>query len=95
MRSRTIRKSALAVALSLCMTTLAVQAATNDGSVVGRLVPADGGSVAGLEITARNVGTGLTRTVRADADGSYRFPFLPVGEYVLEVRRGEGRLETI
>ena len=90
MRSRTIKKSTLSLALSLCLGSLAVQAATNDGSVVGRVVASDGSSAAGVEITARNPATGFSRTVRADADGSYRFPFLPVGEYVLEVRREGG-----
>lgn len=90
MRKRIIRKTTLAVALSLCITSLAVQAANNDGSVVGRVVANDGGAVGGLEITARNPATSFERTVRADADGSYRFPFLPVGEYVIEVRRDGG-----
>src|SRR5690606_30614650 len=31
--------------------------------------------------------TGFTRTVKADADGNYRFPFLPVGKYIVEATR--------
>jgi hypothetical protein len=39
----------------------------------------------GAEVTARNVDTGLTRTVITGEDGAYRLEFLPVGAYVLEV----------
>ena len=35
----------------------------------------------------RNPQTGFTRTVKADAEGYYRFPFLPVGTYVVEATR--------
>ena len=39
----------------------------------------------GAQVTARNVDTGLTRTVTSGEDGSYRLEFLPVGKYALEV----------
>ena len=89
--NRRIRRSTLSVAMGLALGSLCVPAlaATNDGSVVGRLVAGSGQSVAGAVVTARNVDTGLTRSVTAAADGSYRFPFLPIGEYVVEVR-GDG-----
>jgi outer membrane receptor for ferrienterochelin and colicin len=38
-----------------------------------------------LKSPARNVDTGLTRTVTSGDDGSYRIEFLPVGNYALEV----------
>lgn len=101
MKGRTFRKTALSVAMGLSLGTLAIpmaQAATNDGSVVGRVVTGDDRPVAGAQITARNVDTGLTRTVTAGDDGSYRFPFLPIGEYVLEVRRdgvAQNRIEDV
>ena len=43
--------------------------------------------MSGAEITARNPATGFSRTVKADADGSYRFPFLPVGTYTIEASK--------
>lgn len=102
MHSKTLRKTALSVAMGLCLGSMAamqpLHAANNDGSVVGRLVASEGQSLAGAEVSARNVETGLVRTVKANADGSYRFPFLPVGEYVLEVRRdggNAGRVEDV
>jgi Carboxypeptidase regulatory-like domain/TonB dependent receptor/TonB-dependent Receptor Plug Domain len=84
------RKTLLSTALSVCLLSLApfpaVMAAGNDGSLVGQ-VEAAGENIAGAEIIVRNLETGLTRTVRADARGNYRFPFLPVGKYMLEVKK--------
>ena len=40
----------------------------------------------------RNPETGFTRTVKADADGYYRFPFLPVGNYTVEATRNGATL---
>jgi len=62
-------------------------AASGDGSLVGHLNAEDKSAVSGAEITARNPATGFSRTVKADADGSYRFPFLPVGSYTIEASR--------
>ena len=58
-----------------------VLAANNDGSLVGRCRGRFG------KITVRNPDTGFTRTVKADADGNYRFPFLPVGNYELQASK--------
>ncbi|HVJ63145.1 MAG TPA: TonB-dependent receptor, partial [Tahibacter sp.] len=86
---KTLRKSALCIAMGVCLSSLApfALAAANDGSLVGRLVAGGGEGVAGAQVTVRNVETGLTRSVRAGADGEYRFPFLPIGTYVLEATK--------
>ncbi|HEY5782740.1 MAG TPA: TonB-dependent receptor, partial [Lysobacter sp.] len=79
--SKGLRRTALCVALGVCLTSaLSLQgahAANTDGSLVGRTTP-------NAEVTVRNPATGFTRTVRADEQGNYRFPFLPVGHYNLE-----------
>src|SRR3546814_21055343 len=59
------------------LATLAPMALAQDGSVVGQ-------SQAGAQVTVTNPQTGFNRTVTADSDGSYRFPFLPVGTYQLQ-----------
>ena len=41
--------------------------------------------MAGAQVTARNVDTGLTRTAPSSDAGTYRLEFLPVGKYVVEV----------
>jgi hypothetical protein len=79
-----LRKSVLSVALGLCMASIApmqsAMAANTDGSVVGHTTP-------GAVVTVVAPDTGLTRTVTADAKGNYRFPFLPVGRYTLQVNK--------
>lgn len=78
--NRALRKTALCMALGVCLSMLAMppaSAANNDGSVVGR-------TASGATVTITNPATGFTRSVTADAEGNYRFPFLPVGEYQLQ-----------
>jgi hypothetical protein len=62
-------------------------AASGDGSLVGHINAEDKAAVSGAEITARNPATGFSRTVKAEADGSFRFPFLPVGTYTIEATK--------
>lgn len=96
MRKNALLGTALQVALGLAMAaTLPLQlaqAASGDGSLVGRLTTADNTPLADAEVTVRSPETGLSRTVKADADGYYRFPFLPVGRYVVEATRNGATL---
>lgn len=84
MSSQKWRKSGLCVAMGICLASMAswqpAFAANNDGSLAGRVA-------AGSEVTVHNADTGFTRTVRADAEGNYRFPFLPVGNYTLRASK--------
>lgn len=81
--TRNLRRSVLCMAMGLCLSSMATVAlaANNDGSVVGR-------AVAGTQITVVNPETGFSRTVTADADGNYRFAFLPVGQYTVQASNG-------
>ncbi|HEY5756238.1 MAG TPA: carboxypeptidase-like regulatory domain-containing protein, partial [Steroidobacter sp.] len=93
-------RSALRVALQMgvsaaALATMPLQishAASNDGSLVGKITASDQASLEGISITVRNPETGFTRTVKAEADGSYRFAFLPVGKYIVEGTRNGATL---
>lgn len=93
-------RSALRMALQMGVSAAAVatmplqisHAASNDGSLVGKITATDQKSLEGISITVRNPETGFTRTVKAEADGSYRFPFLPVGKYIVEGTRNGATL---
>lgn len=91
MKKNVLLSTALKVALGAAVAaTLPLQfshAASNDGSLVGTITAADKSALQNVEITVRNPETGFSRTVKADADGQYRFPFLPVGKYVVEGTR--------
>jgi outer membrane receptor protein involved in Fe transport len=50
-------------------------------TILGTAKDSSGGVLAGATVTATNVDTGLTRTVKTSEDGEYRLPELPVGRY--------------
>ncbi len=81
---RALRKNILSAALGGCLLSLmpvgATLAASNDGALIGR-------TASGTTVVATNLENGLERTVTADEKGNYRFPFLPVGTYRIEVRK--------
>lgn len=79
-KTNAFRRKTICLALGTCLSMLAAvsaNAANSDGSVVGR-------TGAGAVVTVTSPDTGFTRSVTADANGNYRFPFLPVGKYRLE-----------
>jgi outer membrane receptor for Fe3+-dicitrate len=82
----------MSVSLAAMLPLEVTQAASGDGSLIGRLTASDGGSLQDAQVTVRNPQTGFSRTVKADAEGSYRFPFLPVGKYTVEVSKGGATL---
>ena len=82
--TRTLRRTVLGTALGLALAAFGgpqAYAANNDGSVAGR-------TQAGATVVVTNPATGLTRTITADNDGNYRFPFLPVGQYTISASSG-------
>ena len=93
-RARTLA-TVLAAALTSFVPLHAARAASGDGSLVGHLTTQDKSKIGGAEITARNPLTGFSRTVKADADGSYRFPFLPVGTYTVDAVKDGASLATL
>lgn len=82
--TRNLRKTVLCMAMGLGLSSLAV------GPVLGQAVTGAvaGRADAGTQVTVTSVTTGLTRTVTANDDGSYRLAQLPVGDYRLQVSRG-------
>ncbi|MGO4774463.1 carboxypeptidase regulatory-like domain-containing protein, partial [Lysobacter sp. 2RAB21] len=82
MKGKTLRKSGLCMAMGICLASMVMPAlaANTDGSLAGRVA-------AGAEVTVRSADTGFTRTVKADANGNYRFPFLPIGTYQLQASK--------
>src|ERR1051325_3214073 len=62
-----------------------VAAQVTTATIVGNVTDSGGANVAGAQVTARNVETGLTRSALSGDDGAYRLEFLPVGKYSIEV----------
>jgi hypothetical protein len=87
---RISRRNKLCAAVAVCLSLMAapaVMAQDVTGSVVGR-------TASGATVTISNPATGFTRKVTAANDGSYRIPFLPVGEYQLTSSSGGSPVEV-
>lgn len=54
-------------------------------TITGTVTDPAGAPVPSATVTARNIDTGLTRTISTGEDGGYRLEFLPVGNYVVEI----------
>ncbi len=80
-KNNSLHRTSLWLALGMALSApiaMPAFAANTDGSLVGH-------SAAGATITVKNPATGFERTVTADSEGNYRFPYLPVGAYTVEV----------
>jgi hypothetical protein len=80
-----LRKIHFAVLAVMLAIPLAAVAQVTTATIVGTISDPRGSSVPGALVTARNVDTGLTRTVTSGDAGTYRLEFLPVGKYDIEV----------
>jgi hypothetical protein len=69
--------------LSLCL--LGAAFAGVGGSISGTIKDPSGAAIAQASVTLMNPSTGVRQSATADGRGTYTFPVLPVGSYVLEV----------
>src|SRR3954462_12604886 len=58
-------------------------AQTVSGTILGTVTDSSGSVVPNAKVTIVNEGTGLTRTVQADANGEFTAPSLPTGHYTV------------
>src|SRR6266571_4884244 len=56
-----------------------------DGSILGVVTDANGGSIAGATVTVTNLDTGLIKTEITHADGAFEISPLPEGNYSVSV----------
>jgi hypothetical protein len=54
------------------------------GSILGTVSDSSGSVIPGATVTARNTGTGAIQLATSDAQGRYRIPVLPVGDYEVQ-----------
>lgn len=88
--SRTPYLSILAIALTIAVFPLITSAQITTATLTGTISDPSGAQVPTVTVLARNVNTGLRRTVVTGGDGSYRIEFLPVGTYAIEVTATTG-----
>ena len=80
MSEKLLRKSA-AILLFVGFLCAPAHAQDPTGTLEGQIADPSTAAVSGAEVAARNVKTGLTRTVRSSREGTFHFSNLPVGEY--------------
>ena len=73
-------KSILVVLLCLWVPIILI-GQTSNASLGGSVSDPTGALVPGVEVTARNVGTGITNTTITNETGTYQFPNLQTGTY--------------
>lgn len=84
-------------ALLLCLALLpgSAWAQSETASVSGRITDQSGAIIPGVDVTIRNVDTGVSRTTKADASGVYIFPALEPGHYVMHISKVQFKSVTV
>lgn len=77
--------SLLLMVAGLFVTGAFAQSQALNGQIEGIVTDANGGSLSGATVIARNIETGAERTATTDDGGVYRFPLLPLGSYRVTV----------
>jgi outer membrane receptor protein involved in Fe transport len=80
------RVAGLAMALVGVYGLAAAQETINQGTIAGRVVDPQGGAVPGAVVTARQTDTNVAIDATTDTNGRFRFPYLRIGPYELDVR---------
>src|ERR1700716_3340604 len=71
--------------LVLCLLMAPLAHAQTTTTIFGTVADKTSGVLPGVDVTAVNAGTNLSRTAQTNAQGEYRMEFMPVGEYTLEI----------
>src|SRR5262245_26660804 len=71
--------------MAILLSGIVVSAQTVGASIHGAITDANGSAVRNAAVEVRNVGTGVTYNAVTDAEGRYRVPLLPSGDYEVRV----------
>src|SRR5579872_171467 len=73
------------VATSLLAVSTCILCAQTTTTLYGSVTDKSAAVVPGAKVTATNIGTNQSRTAETNSEGQYRFDFLPIGSYTVEV----------
>src|SRR5208337_844049 len=71
----------------LLASTMAAYAQIVGGTINGTVRDSSGASLSGATVTVRQIETGATRTLTTNDDGRFYAPSVPVGNYLVTVKR--------
>ncbi|HZM49886.1 MAG TPA: TonB-dependent receptor [Vicinamibacteria bacterium] len=83
---RPLSTTLLTLGVAVLSLSASAQESINYASLAGRVTDPQGASIAGAQVTARHTGTNVKASVVTEQDGRFRFPFLKVGAYDVDVR---------
>jgi hypothetical protein len=81
LEEKMMTKYAVGAALLLCVGVCALAFAQVNASVGGRVSDSSGALIPGVEVTAKNINTGIVNTRVTNETGAYEFPSLQPGTY--------------
>lgn len=84
-----------ALCLVICFLSVAGQAQSFRGRILGTVTDSNGAVVAGAKVTAKHVGTSAERSTVTDDEGNYTIAELPIGEYSVTVDQTGFRTSTV
>src|SRR5438270_5347727 len=73
-------------AVIACIAFASLASAQTTGTIVGQVIDPANASVAGAEVEAVNIDTGLSRQGATNSEGTYLIPSLPPGNYKVTVK---------
>jgi hypothetical protein len=73
------------IVASICLVMAPFLGAQTTTTLYGAVTDKTGAIVPGAEVSATNVDTNLTRGAKSNTEGQYRFEFMPIGNYRVEV----------
>src|SRR6185369_11611171 len=73
------------IALSISLLAVSPISAQTTTTLYGTITDRSGGVIPVAQVTATNVRTNQARSAQTNAGGQYRFEFLPIGEYSVEM----------
>jgi Carboxypeptidase regulatory-like domain len=91
----TLRRLVWGCALIVCACVPAAMAQNVTGSITGVVSDPTGALVAGAQVVAHNMDTGVDTPATTNADGIYRIDFLPAGHYQVTVQAAGFNKETL
>jgi hypothetical protein len=77
-----------ALILTVFIQAIAIAQQTDNGSLTGIVYDPNAAAVPGATVTAKNIGTGITRTVTSNEEGRWTITALPLGQYEVKVESG-------
>ncbi|HZD95141.1 MAG TPA: TonB-dependent receptor, partial [Candidatus Sulfotelmatobacter sp.] len=85
MRGRQLRTVLVIFALMALMTTQLTAQAVSSAQIHGAITDPTGRAIAGAQVKAIQIDTGMVRSTVSNTEGAFSLPNLPVGPYKLEV----------